>query len=170
MARTPFKRTARVSSLIRQVLGELLTFEIKDPRVQGASVTEVEVTGDLREARIYLIHPGDDAEAKSLMRGLEAASGYLRRELGQRVRLRVTPSLEFRFDRSIEYGARIESKLRELGLGGEGEAGEGEEGASGDDPDSGDDFDDSGSGDDLGSSDDLDSSDDFDSVDDSQDG
>lgn len=125
MARTPFKRTARVASLIRQVLGELLTFEVKDPRVQGAVVTEVEVTGDLREARIYLTHPGDEAEADAMMRGLGKASGYLRRELGQRVRLRVTPSLDFRFDRSIEYGARIESKLRELGLGGadaEGEA------------------------------------------------
>lgn len=118
MARTPFKRTDRVSSLLRQVLGELLTFEIKDPRVQGAVITDVEVTGDLREARVFLTPPDDDREADAMLRGLNKASGWLRREVGQRTRLRVTPSLEFRFDRSLEYGARIESKLRELGLGG----------------------------------------------------
>ncbi len=119
MARTPFKRTDRVSSLVRQVLGELLTFEIKDPRVQSVVVTDVEVTGDLREARIYVAHPGDDDEAAAQMRGLDKASGWLRRQLGQRIRLRVTPSLDFRFDESLAYGARIESKLRELGLGGD---------------------------------------------------
>lgn len=119
MPRTPFKRTDRVSSLVRQVLGELLTFEIKDPRVQSVVVTDVEVTGDLREARIYVAHPGDDDEAEAQMRGLNKASGWLRRQLGQRIRLRVTPSLDFRFDESLAYGARIESKLRELGLGGD---------------------------------------------------
>lgn len=144
MARTPFRRTDRVSSLVRQVLGELLTFEIKDPRVQGAVITDVEITGDLREARIFLTHPGDDGEAESMMRGLEKASGWLRRELGQRIRLRVTPSLEFRFDHSLTYGARIESKLRELGLGGEeDEAEDGDRSERGDDlgsddPESGD--------------------------------
>lgn len=117
MARTPFQRTDRVSSLIRQILGELLTFEIKDPRAQGAVITDVEITGDLREARIFLSPPADASDADAMMRGLQRASGFLRRELGQRARLRVTPSLEFRYDRSLEYGARIESKLRELGLG-----------------------------------------------------
>jgi len=126
MARTPFKRTARVSSLIRQVLGELLTFEVKDPRVQDVVITDVEVTGDLREARVFLAHPGDEAQATSMMRGLEKASGWLRRELGQRIRLRVTPSLDFRFDRALEYGARIESRLRDLGLGGEPDEGAGD--------------------------------------------
>lgn len=124
MARTPFKRTARVSSLVRQVLGELLTFEIKDPRVRGVVVTDVEVTGDLREARIFVSRPEDDADAQALMRGLNKASGWLRRELGQRIRLRVTPALDFRYDESLAYGARIESKLRELGFGGEDDAGD----------------------------------------------
>ncbi|MCA9540123.1 MAG: 30S ribosome-binding factor RbfA [Myxococcales bacterium] len=127
MARTPFRRTDRVSSLVRQVLAELLTFEVKDPRVQGVSITEVEVTGDLREARIFIMHPGDDVAAQAVLDGLQQASGYLRRELGQRVRLRVTPELSFRFDASLAYGARIEARLRELGLG-DGRAEEGEAG------------------------------------------
>ena len=59
MARTPFKRTDRVASLVRQVLGELLTFEVKDPRVRGAVITDVEITGDLREARVFVIPPED---------------------------------------------------------------------------------------------------------------
>ena len=117
MARTPFKRTDRVASVVRQVLGELLTFEVKDPRVRGAVISDVEITGDLREARVFVIPPEDKAEASAMMDGLNRASGYLRRELGQRVELRVTPQLDFRYDRSIEYGNRIEQKLRELGLG-----------------------------------------------------
>jgi ribosome-binding factor A len=118
MARTPFKRTDRVSSLVRQVLGELITFEIKDPRVRGAVISDVEITGDLREARVFLIPPENEAEAQALMTGLAAATGFLRREIGQRIRLRVTPQLDFRYDHSIEYGNRIEQRLRELGLGG----------------------------------------------------
>lgn len=117
MARSPFKRTARVASVVREVVGELLTFEVKDPRVRGAVVTDVEVTGDLRQARIFLMHPGDEDEARQMMRGLAKASGFMRRELGQRIRMRVTPSLDFRFDRSYEYAARIEARLAELGLG-----------------------------------------------------
>jgi len=117
MARTPFKRTARVASVVREVVSELLTFEVKDPRVQGAVVTEVEVTGDLREARVFLMYPGDEKTAEKMLSGLNGASGFMRRELGKRIRLRVTPSLSFRFDRSYEYAARIEAKLSELGLG-----------------------------------------------------
>ena len=125
LARPPFKRTARVASVVREAISELLTFEVKDPRVQGAVVTDVEVTGDLREARIFLMHPGDEVEAARLLKGLGQASGFLRRALGQRIRLRVTPSLDFRFDRSYEYAARIEAKLAELGLGEETDEGDG---------------------------------------------
>lgn len=119
MARTPFKRTDRVSSLLRRVLGELLTFEIKDPRAQGVVISDVEVTGDLREARVFIAHPGDEETARAQLAGLQKAAGFIRRELGHRVNLRVTPQLHFRIDHSLEYGNRIEQKLRELGLGGE---------------------------------------------------
>ena len=114
----PGKRVDRVSSLVHQVLATLLTFEVKDPRLADATVTEVEISGDLREARIYLAAPDDPETREEIMRGLQRASGFIRRELGKRVRLRVTPNLQFRWDESIQYGARIEQQLRELGLGG----------------------------------------------------
>lgn len=117
MPRTPFKRTDRVSSLVRRVLGELIAFEVKDPRAQGVIISDVEITGDLREARVFIAYPGDEHTAQAQLAGLQKASGFMRRALGQRVQLRVTPQLHFRIDRSLEYGNRIEQKLRELGLG-----------------------------------------------------
>ena len=118
MARPPSTRQARVSSLLREVIAELVTFQVKDPRVVGVVVTDVEVTGDLREAKVYVsgLPPGDDRVRA--LRALKRASGYLRREIGSRIRLRVTPELHFIHDESLEYGARIEARLKELGLGG----------------------------------------------------
>jgi ribosome-binding factor A len=107
-----------VSSLLRQVIAELITFQVKDPRVIGLVVTDVEVTGDLREAKVYVSGlPAGDDRVRAL-RALKRASGYLRREIGNRIRLRVTPELHFVHDESLEYGARIEARLLELGLGG----------------------------------------------------
>lgn len=116
MAGSPPMRTQRVSALVREVISELLRFEVKDPRVASITLTEVEVTGDLREARIYYSAPEDPAARKAIVDGLARASGFLRRELGRRVRLRSTPALDFRLDTSIEYGDRIERRLAELGL------------------------------------------------------
>jgi ribosome-binding factor A len=113
----PSNRTQRVATLVREVLSELIRFEVKDPRVAAITLTDVEVTGDLREARVYYTAPEDEKTRKAIAEALRRASGFLRRELGQRIRLRVTPSLEFRLDPSLEYGARIERALHELGLG-----------------------------------------------------
>ncbi len=129
MARTPFQRTARVASLLRQVIAELLEREVKDPRVRGVTVTDVDVTGDLREARVYVSGP-PELDREAALEGLSRARGFLRREVGNRISLRVTPQLEFRYDASLEYGALIEGRLRELGLG----HGSGGGGAPGDDP------------------------------------
>ena len=117
MARSPFKRTDRVASLIHEILSEILRTQVKDPRVQSVTITDVEVTGDLREARVFITHHQGTFEEDDVLEGLERAKGFVRRELGQRLRMRVTPSLDFRMDHSFEYGARIEQKLRELGLG-----------------------------------------------------
>jgi ribosome-binding factor A len=116
MARTPFDRTARVNSLLRQVLAELLEFEVKDPRTRGLTLTDVEVTGDLREAKVYVCGP-PELDRDAALVGLKRASGFLRREVGNRIRLRATPQLHFFYDESLDYGARIEARLRDLGLG-----------------------------------------------------
>lgn len=112
-------RTARVAALVRQVVAELLIHEVKDPRVKDVSILDAEVTPDLREARIFYVVSGNEAHRKETQRGLDQAAGFMQRELGNRIELRVTPKLSFRFDQSIEYGQKIEQKLRELGLGGE---------------------------------------------------
>jgi ribosome-binding factor A len=113
MARNNIKRTARVASLLREVLTEVLR-TVKDPRVIGVSITDVEVTGDLREAKVYIACYGEDGVGESQIKGLAKAASYIRREVGQRIHLRTTPSLTFHPDASLVYGARIESLLRTI--------------------------------------------------------
>jgi len=117
MARSPFSRTDRVGNLIREAVAELLAFQVKDPRTAGVTVTDAEVTGDLREAHVFYYVPGDEDARADALAGLRSAAGFIRREVGQRVRLRATPQIDFRFDDSIDRGAKIEKRLRELGLG-----------------------------------------------------
>ena len=117
MSRASFKRTARIASLIKEVLAELVRTSVKDPRVQGITVTEVEVSGDLREAKVYFVYNRKEHNQDDVLDGLSRASGYLRKCLGERVSLRVTPSLMFVIDESLEYGARIESLIREINDG-----------------------------------------------------
>ncbi|MBU0552603.1 30S ribosome-binding factor RbfA [Myxococcota bacterium] len=114
MARTPFKRADRVAALTREILAELLLLHVKDPRVQGVDLTDVELSGDLREAKVFFYVSGDEAAQANALEGLNRAKGYLRRELGQRLTARVTPNLHFRFDGSIDYGARIERLLGDI--------------------------------------------------------
>jgi ribosome-binding factor A len=102
---------------MREVVANAITFEMKDPRVLGVTVSDVEVTGDLREARVFVHVTGDQARIDEAVEALRRSAGWLRRKVGEKVRLRHIPRLDFRFDRSLDYGARIEAKLRELGLG-----------------------------------------------------
>jgi ribosome-binding factor A len=112
-----FQRTHRVASVLREIVAELIVFEVKDPRVAGVTVTDAEVTADLREARVYVYVPGDERRQKQALRGLKSAAGFMRKALGERMRMRATPTIEFRFDGSLDYGERIDRKLAELGLG-----------------------------------------------------
>lgn len=114
MSRHSFKRTARVSSLIRQALAEIIAAEVKDPAVRQITLTDVEVSGDLREAKVFFCHHGDEATEVAILDGLERASGYLRRQLGTRISVRTTPSLRFIVDRSLDYGASIERALKNI--------------------------------------------------------
>lgn len=114
----PSNRIGRINEEIARELSTLLR-TLKDPRVQGlVSITAVETTGDLRFAKVY-VSMLDRTQEKEVMRGLKSAAGFLRRELGARLTLRVTPELVFTADDSIDKGAHILSILR--GLGGEAE-------------------------------------------------
>jgi len=109
-------KTGRTNEDIQRVLSAHLR-GIKDPRLlQGMiSVTAVDTTSDLRQAKVYLSVYGLRSE-KDFMKGLKSACGYLRRELGQSLSLRHTPELEFILDKSIEHGARINSVLNDLDI------------------------------------------------------
>ncbi len=112
----PSNHLNRINEDIRLCVDKLLR-EVKDPRVhQGlVSVTAVETTGDLKYSKIYLSVLGLEDE-KTMKQGLKSASGWLRRELGQRLRLRNTPELTFIIDHSIEEGAHINSILASLDI------------------------------------------------------
>lgn len=112
----PSNKLARTNDDIQRVISELLR-EIKDPRVnQGMlSVTRVETTGDLRYSKIWLSVMGMQNE-KDFKKGLKSASGWLRRELGNSLKLRNTPELTFEIDHSIEYGAHINELINSLDI------------------------------------------------------
>ena len=107
-------KLARTNDDIQIVLSKLLR-EIKDPRVQQGmiSVTRVETTGDLRYSKVWLSVMGMKDE-KEFKKGLKSASGWLRRELGNTMKLRYTPELVFEIDHSIEYGAHISQVISAL--------------------------------------------------------
>src|SRR5690349_14652250 len=109
------RRTERVQSLIRHELGEILQQEIKDPRIEGlVSITNVEVTPDLRRAHAYIsVYGQGDAEAHALD-ALNSAKNFLRHELGHRMSLRYAPELEIHIDRSLAYADRVSQILRDL--------------------------------------------------------
>lgn len=107
-------RANRVAEQMKKELGDILTRKIKDPRVGFVTVTDVEVTGDLQQAKIYVSVLGDEQEKQESLLGLAKAKGFIRSEIGQRIRLRKTPELFFEFDEAQEYGNRIEKLLRDL--------------------------------------------------------
>ncbi|NJN85802.1 MAG: 30S ribosome-binding factor RbfA [Leptolyngbyaceae cyanobacterium SL_7_1] len=110
------RRVARVSELIKREISQMLLSEIKDDRVQigMVSVTDVEVSGDLQHAKIFVSIYGTDEARMETMAGLKSATGFVRSELGKRVRLRRTPEVVFLEDRSIERGTRVLTLLNQL--------------------------------------------------------
>jgi ribosome-binding factor A len=113
------QRTERVAGEIRELLGEIaVRQEIKDPRVRGAGIitfTHVRISGDLRQARAFFtVHGMDDESLERVRQGLTSAAGYMRRKIGERLRLKSTPSLTFEVDRVFEQEAHIDALLREV--------------------------------------------------------
>ena len=110
------RRILRLNELIRQELAELLRREMRDPRLAALiSVTEVDTSPDLALSHVYVSVLGTDDETTQALRALRHASGYLRRELGDRLRLRRVPTLDFRLDPSLARGARVMELLRQIG-------------------------------------------------------
>lgn len=99
---------------MKKELGDIITRKLKDPRVGFVTVTDVEVTGDLSMATVYITVLGDQEQQADTLKGLEKAKGFIRSEIGKRIRLRIVPEITFAMDESIAYGNRIEALLSEL--------------------------------------------------------
>lgn len=105
-------RANRVAEEIKREVTQMLRDEIKDPRIGFVTVTGVEVTPDIRYAKVFFSVYGNEENKAQSMEALEKAKGFVRSELGKRMRLRYTPEISFKFDTSIEYGAHIMKLLQ----------------------------------------------------------
>ena len=110
----PSHRPASVGKAIQNELSEILRTEVKDPRLGFVTVTAVRMSRDLKTARVFISVMGEEEERQATLEGLHRAQSFIRRLIGQRVRLRNTPELLFTYDDSMERGARIDSLLDSL--------------------------------------------------------
>ena len=110
------RRVSRVASLIKREVSQMLMSDIKDDRVGAGmvSITDVDVSGDLQHAKIYVSIYGTEEARSETMAGLQAAAGFVRSQLGHRVRLRRTPEVLFLEDRSLERGSRVLTLINQL--------------------------------------------------------
>ncbi|ADL07992.1 30S ribosome-binding factor RbfA [Thermosediminibacter oceani] len=114
-----FSRTDRVSGEIKKAVSEIINNDLKDPRIQGLiSVTKVEVSKDLRHAKIFLSIYGEESVKQNALEGIKNAEGFIRRELANRIRLKFIPQLNFKLDDSIEYGIHISKLLKDINSSG----------------------------------------------------
>ncbi|MDY0047908.1 MAG: 30S ribosome-binding factor RbfA [Thauera propionica] len=102
-----YSRSQRVVEQIRRELAELIRLEVKDPRVGFITLTDVEITPDYAHAKVFFTSMTGEADVPEIQRGLRRASGFLRRELGRRIRIHTIPELHFHYDRSVEEGSRL---------------------------------------------------------------
>lgn len=116
-----FSRTLRVAEQIQRDLAELLRLEVKDPRIGMVTLTDVEVTADYAHAKIFFTLLGDAAQIEAATEGLNRAAGFLRHELGRRIKLRSIPQLHFIYDESVERGVRL-SQLIDAAVSGDSSA------------------------------------------------
>ena len=120
------RRIERVNNLIRQEISELLQRQVKDPRLGGfVTVTQVSTSPDLRHAKIFISIMGNEDEKEEALEAFAVASGFLRKELGARLRLRRSPELSFHYDDSIDQGTRVLQLISQIAIGvtgGEGES------------------------------------------------
>ena len=106
-------RMRRVDEAMRQVLGDALATDLKDPRIGFVTVTDVKTSPDLRHARVYVSVLGDPAAQDATLDGLRSAHGYLQGRVAGELRLKRTPELDFQLDHTAERAARLEQLIEE---------------------------------------------------------
>ncbi len=108
------QRALRLAEIIKQVVSELILNDLRDPRIGFVSVSDVEVSGDLRLVKIYVSVLGSEAEQKATMQGLESAKGLIRSTIGQAVSLRYTPDVVILYDDSIAHGSELIDLMKKV--------------------------------------------------------
>lgn len=104
----------RMNERIQVILSELLRREVSDPRLHNITVTDVRLDGEMMYADIYVNALGDESRSTEVLSGLQSAKGFLRRELGQRIRTRNTPELHFHWDATLEEAERLNQLIDKL--------------------------------------------------------
>ena len=114
MAQRPYPRSKRVSELLLEEISWLIKRELKDPRIGFVTLTGVDVSKDLRHARVHVSIMGDDDERASCIKGLKNAVGFIKKGLGENLTLKNLPDLEFVLDTSLDEVSRIENLLKDI--------------------------------------------------------
>lgn len=109
----PYKRSVRISDLIKEEAARIIMHKLKDPRLGFVTVTGAKVTDDLRHATIY-VSVFEDTKRNKTLKALASSASFIRSELARKIKIRFIPKLSFRVDESIEYGKKIDSILNEI--------------------------------------------------------
>ena len=110
----PSRRAQRTAEAIREVVSMAILAELQDPRVRDVTVTYVEVSGDLRQARVHVSVMGDETQQNLSLRGLQHAAGFLQSKIAERIDLRYTPRLKFELDQGVKRSIKISEILQEI--------------------------------------------------------
>lgn len=110
-------RIRKIQEFIKQEVSRIILQELKDPRLGFVTVTDVRITGDLREATVYVSLFGTDEEKKNTLAALAKANGFIRSEVGKRLGIRYSPQIGFKEDQSLDYGMKIEKILHTIDNG-----------------------------------------------------
>ncbi|MDI6689035.1 MAG: 30S ribosome-binding factor RbfA [Actinomycetota bacterium] len=111
-------RTSRLAEIFKKEICDIIRRELKDPRIGFVTITAVEVSPDLKHATVFLSVLGEESEQEDTLEGLESARGFIKTELGKRIRIKFLPDLTFKIDKSIEEGMRISELLKRIQEGG----------------------------------------------------
>jgi ribosome-binding factor A len=107
-------RKERLEELLKREISDIIRREVKDPRIGFVTVTDAEVSGDLSFARVFVSVLGSEEQQAASLKGLNSATRFIRGEFGQRIKMRQVPEISFRFDKSIQHGARIHELLEQV--------------------------------------------------------
>ncbi len=108
-----YRRADRLGDLIQREISDILQRRIKDPRIGFCTILRVDVSRDLRHAKVFVSIMGTEDQQKDTLAGLKSATGFIRREIGRRIMLRHTPEIVFRIDRSVDHSIRIAQLIKE---------------------------------------------------------